>query len=157
MGARGPTPKSTRSRARDQRRRESELRVVEVDEEVRGPGLPEFGWWLPGEGLQEWPPETVAWWESWRRSPQARLFLETDWSFLLDTALLHAEYWVGNRSVGAELRMRVAKFGATPDDRARLKIAVVGGDPPAPARRPGSRSRKQRLLRAVGEEGVSDG
>lgn len=60
----------------------------------------------------------------------------TDWDFLLDTALLHAELWSGNRSVAAELRLRVAKFGATPEDRARLRIQVGDGEKPPTAKKP---------------------
>jgi len=51
--------------------------------------------------------------------------------------------------VAAELRLRVAKFGATPEDRARLKIEV---GQPAPVSRPRvAKGRRERLLRAVGD------
>lgn len=53
-------------------------------------------------------------------SPLSTEYTETDWSFLLDTAYLHALYWKGDFRVAGELRLRVAKFGATPEDRARL-------------------------------------
>jgi hypothetical protein len=119
--------------------------VVEVDDVVRGPELP---------GSFEWPDQTRLWWETWRASPQASTFTDTDWSFLLDTAVMHAEFWLGNRALAGELRLRVAKFGATPEDRARLKMSI--GDPKAaPAVRLQSKSakdRRGRLLRAVGEE-----
>ena len=86
-------------------------------------------------------------------SAQAKTFTETDWSFLLDTAVLHMEFWDGDRGVAAELRLRAAKFGATPEDRARLKIAV-GDAPkagqPAPRTRAAA-ARKDRLLKAVGD------
>jgi len=99
----------------------------------------------------EWPAATCSWWQHWRESPQAQTFIETDWSFLLDTALIHAEFWLGDLSRGAELRLRVAKFGATAEDRRRLKLAV--GEPPSPPKpRPSVRQaskRKARLLRAV--------
>jgi hypothetical protein len=88
------------------------------DEQVRGPDLP---------GGIEWPVVTLAWWETWRRSPQAAAFTDTDWDFLVDTALLHARFWAGDEKVAGELRLRVAKFGATPEDRARLRMQV--GDP----------------------------
>ena len=70
--------------------------------------------------------------------------------------------WLGMRSHSSdslaalppELRLRVAKFGATPEDRARLKIEV--GDPqapPTPARlqTKTQRGRRDRLLKAVGD------
>jgi hypothetical protein len=139
MAGRGPAPKGTRSRERDQ----AELAVVVPDDEVRGADLPD---------AYEWPVATEAWWRTWRESAQAKTFTPTDWDFLLDTAMLHAEFWLGDKSVASELRLRVAKFGATPEDRARLKIAV--GDP-APAPRPrmqkskAAAGRKDRLLKAV--------
>lgn len=58
----------------------------------------------------------------WQASPQAEHFSSTDWDFLLDTALIHARLWSGELSAAAELRLRVAKFGATPEDRARLRM-----------------------------------
>jgi hypothetical protein len=79
----------------------------------------------------DWPAQTQAWWRTWRESPQAQTLTSTDWDFLLDTALLHAELWSGNGSVASELRLRVAKFGATPEDRARLRMQV--DDPAKPA------------------------
>jgi hypothetical protein len=142
MGGHGPAPKETHSRARDTARRRTPAVTVVPDTVVRGPELPDG---------HEWPAATLAWWQTWRESPQAQTFIETDWSFLLDTAVLHAEFWLGDRSVESGLRLRVAKFGATPEDRRRLKLAV--GEPPGPPQaRPNPRqtsNRKARLLRAV--------
>lgn len=84
---------------------------------------------------RDWPEQTVTWWAMWGRSPQAVLFTESDWSELLDTAILHARLWNGDIKVGAELRLRVAKFGATPEDRARLRIQFAQADD-ADAKRP---------------------
>lgn len=148
MAGRGPAPKGSRSRARDQKRDEAALTLVDpADDAVRGPELPESF---------EWPAETVTWWETWRKSPQAQTFTDTDWSFLLDTAVMHAEFWMGNRALAAELRLRVAKFGATPEDRARLRLSV--GDPkskptPAKLQTKAATDRRARLLRAVGDDG----
>lgn len=139
MAGRGPAPKdSTQVRRRNLA---AELTVIAADGETHGPGLP--------DGI-DWPDATRDWWETWRRSPQAQTFTDTDWSFLLDTAILHMEFWDGNRAQAAELRLRVAKFGATPEDRARLKIAV--GEPtPKAAPRTRSTGRKERLLAAVSD------
>ncbi|MFN2344761.1 MAG: hypothetical protein ABR616_03485 [Dermatophilaceae bacterium] len=65
---------------------------------------------------------------------------------------MHAEFWMGNRALAPELRIRVAKFGATPEDRARLKMSV--GEPKRAAARlkpKGTEDRRARLLRAVGD------
>jgi hypothetical protein len=76
---------------------------------------------------EEWHPRTKAWWDTWRRSAQAQTFTATDWDFLLDTALMHHTMWAKARwEFAAELRLRAAKFGATPEDRMRLKIEVEG-------------------------------
>lgn len=149
MAGRGPVPKDS-----DQRRRRNiapELTVVTPTGETHGPELPDS---------HEWPNATLAWWETWRASAQAQKFTATDWSFLLDTAVLHAEFWLGDRSVASELRLRAAKFGATPEDRARLKIEIGDPDKPPTTRlqTKASKNRKARLLRAVGDDvQVDDG
>ena len=103
--------------------------VVAEDGQTRGPDLP--------DGFN-WPEQTQKWWETWRNSPQSQALTDTDWDFLLDTALLHAELWAGNGSVAAELRLRVAKFGATPEDRMRLRMQITEPGE-APAAKPKSR------------------
>ena len=143
MAGRGPAPKDPEQR----RRRNADpvpTKVVRPDDELRGPELP--------DGV-DWPAQTLAWWQTWRSSPQAQSFTTTDWGFLLDTALLHAELWSGNASVASELRLRVAKFGATPEDRARLRIQVEEpkAEAAAVARRPGAASRRRRLLKVVAD------
>lgn len=117
MAGRGPAPKDPDKRVRRNKDPIPATMLTE-DEEIRGPELP--------SGV-EWPIPTLAWWETWRRSPQAAHFTATDWDFLVDTALLHARFWSGEASMASELRLRVAKFGATPEDRARLRMQV--GDP----------------------------
>ena len=102
--------------------------MVEADGELHGPDLPE---------AIKWPAPTKSWWDNWRRSPQALLLTQTDWDFLLDTALLHARFWEGDAAVAAELRLRVAKFGATPEDRARLRLQIQA--PEAKVEKPASR------------------
>ena len=139
MAGRGPAPKDSSQVRR--RNLAAELTVLESDGVTHGPDLP--------DGI-DWPDATRDWWATWRRSAQAQTFTDTDWSFLLDTAVLHMEFWDGDRSVAPELRLRAAKFGATPEDRARLKIAI--GEPvnkPAPRTR--NAGRKERLLAAVSD------
>jgi hypothetical protein len=109
------------------------------DGQSHGPDLPD---------TMDWPAQTRRWWETWRSSPQAQTLTDTDWDFLLDTALLHAELWSGNGSVASELRLRVAKFGATPEDRARLRMQI--GEPETKA---AGQKRKGRYshLKVIGE------
>jgi hypothetical protein len=115
MPGRGPVPQRERSRPNDTARREAEFVKVSDDGQLRGPSLP--------DGV--WHERTAQWWDTWRCSPLSQTFTATDWAFLLDTALLHNELWAGNTGVAAELRLRVAKFGATPEDRLRLKVEIT--------------------------------
>ena len=137
MAGRGPAPKDPAKR----RRRNVDpvpTTVVASDDVVRGPELP---------ASYDWPRQTREWWETWRSSPQATAFTDTDWGFLLDTALLHAELWAGNAAVASELRLRVAKFGATPEDRARLRMQI---EEPQPAQGKPKGSRYSHL-KVIGE------
>lgn len=125
MAGVGPAPKPSSRRAR--RNKDDTPTTILRFEEAEQPNLPDG---------YPWPDETLEWWAMWRDSPQAELFGSTDWSFLLDTAFLHANLWGnGDLSVLAELRIRVAKFGATPEDRARLRMQFAEADE-ADARRP---------------------
>lgn len=78
----------------------------------------------------KFPPETIKWWESWGRSPLIDGFTEHDWNYLLEVAVIHAQFWldIERSKMAAELRQRMAKFGATPEDRARLRIVTVTAD-----------------------------
>lgn len=98
--------------------RDAVLRVIPV-EPVEQPPLPDVV--IDGEPFV-WPEITRQWWSMWASSPLSKDFTDTDWSELRDTAMLHARFWGGDHKVAPELRLRVAKFGATPEDRARLRI-----------------------------------
>lgn len=138
MAGRGPAPKDPSKR----RRRNADpvpTVVLSGDGQVRGPELPDG---------YDWPTQTRSWWETWRSSPQAQTLTDTDWDFLLDTALLHAELWSGNGAVAAELRLRVAKFGATPEDRARLRLQIGDAEEKPAAR---ARSSRYAHLKVVSE------
>jgi hypothetical protein len=90
------------------------------------PALPSL---IGREGEEiSWHPQTEEWWAVWERAAQSNLFTETDWQVLLETALIHTRFWHGDMSVAGELRLRVAKFGATPEDRARLRMVFADAD-----------------------------
>lgn len=77
----------------------------------------------------DWHPQTREWWAMWQRSPQAEHFMESDWYCLLDTALMHSAMWSrGQWTLAAEVRQRVAKYGATPEDRLRLRMQFADAD-----------------------------
>lgn len=146
MAGRGRAPKDPETRAR--RNKPPEMRVIEVDP-VEQPDLPTFEVEQDGELVEfVWPARTLVWWQMWADSPLSAEFTTTDWSELLDTALLHAQFWSGKTSLAAELRLRVAKFGATPEDRARLRIQFAAADEAEDkrgTRRTGSKDRRKGL------------
>jgi hypothetical protein len=133
MAGRGPAPKPASRRARTNK--ESSPATVLRFSQSDAPDLPDD---------IEWHGRTVAWWEMWKRSPQGDTFTESDWSFLLDTALMHHAMWSkGQWTLAAEVRLRVAKFGATPEDRARLRMVFADADEKDEKRaskQPGTRS-----------------
>lgn len=131
-GGRGPAPKDPSKRARTNAD-PIPLRVIHV----RPSGQPE----LPDDF--DWPERTREWWSMWGSSPLSADYTETDWDFLLDTAMLHAKFWQGDVKQAAELRLRVAKYGATPEDRARLRITFATADQ-AEDRKPAAKSARAR-------------
>jgi hypothetical protein len=133
MPGQGRVPKAVRSRPNDTARREAEMTILEDDGDMYGPDLPEGV--LP-DGAK-WHPQTVALWDSLRRLPLLKDELPLGWQFLLDTALMHNTMWSKGRwEFASEVRLRLAKFGATPEDRMRLKIKVTG--PTEESKRPDS-------------------
>ncbi|MEV0608115.1 hypothetical protein AB0I61_17290 [Polymorphospora rubra] len=156
MAGQGPAPKPAGRRAR--RNADAIPQTVLEFRRAPQPILPVFG-----PGGEPWPDPTVTWWATWGASAQAELMTATDWSFLLDTALLHARLWAGEVSVAPELRLRVAKFGATLEDRARLRIVFAdaddadGGKGAAPAAQAAKeRFGNVRLLRKPKTDGDGD-
>lgn len=117
MAGMGPQPKDPKRRARTNASPipTTVLRFVKGEQ----PPLPKG---------RRWSKRTQEWWATWGESAQAELFSATDWDFLLDTAVLHDEFWHGVVGVAPELRLRVAKFGATLEDRARLRLVFAEAD-----------------------------
>lgn len=129
MAGHGAAPKERRSRDRANPERtklpqDNTHRQIVRGTKYFGPDLPKGSEVLP-EG-EDWHPQTRRWWNHWRRSPQAsRMLSDPDWDFLLDTALMHHIMWAKGRwEFSAEVRIRVAKFGATVEDRLRLKSEI---------------------------------
>lgn len=114
MAGRGPVRKPDDQRAR-RNKDIIPLRVVEVMPSPQ-PDLP--------AGI-DWHPQVLIWWTIWGDSELAADFTDVEWNYLAETALIQNEFWNGDMKVASELRLRAAKFGATPEDRARLRIQVV--------------------------------
>lgn len=148
MAGRGPAPKDPRRRARTNA--DPVATTTIRFEQGRQPDLPND---------IEWPERTQEWWAMWGRSPLAEHFMESDWDFLLDTALLHAFVWgMSDLTKLPELRVRVAKFGATPEDRARLRIQFADADEAdkGGSRAESARARRGALVMFPGGAGVTD-
>jgi hypothetical protein len=109
MGSRGPTPK------------ENAVRKNKHDYEVEL--SPEA---QPGRPLPKYLPVTTNaakhFWKTWSQSPQSATWMETDWLELESTTLLVDQLYLGETKVAGEIRQRVAKWGATNEDRARLRM-----------------------------------
>lgn len=142
MAGWGPARKDADKKAR-RNKDQSALRVVHDVVPDPQPKLPPLMiCWVDEFGRSRskriaWPAQTRTWWKMWADSKLSDDFTATDWSELLDTARLHAAYWRGDLKVAGELRLRVAKFGATPEDRLRLRIQFAMAkhaetSPPAP-------------------------
>jgi hypothetical protein len=121
MAGRGPAPQSQRVRHNDNARREAEMTELEDDGDLYGKPLPDG---ITPDG-EPWHPETLELWESLRRHPLLKDEPPLGWAFLRDTALQHHIMWTKGRwEFASEVRLRLAKYGATPEDRMRLKIKV---------------------------------
>jgi hypothetical protein len=122
MAGRGPAPKERHVRERD----DAEFATLTSTGVLYGDPLPE-GVLPDGES---WHRQTVALWDSLRQSPLLANEPALGWQFLVDTALMHHTMWSKGRwEFAAEVRLRVAKFGATPEDRMRLKLKIDGPSP----------------------------
>jgi hypothetical protein len=94
-------------------------------------------------------------WRTWATSPQAALFLETDWLVLERLAKLWDAFERGDVGVAGEIRLTEAKLGATTEDRLRLRWRLAeaksGEERPAAVRK-SSRGRKDPRLTLVGDD-----
>ncbi len=134
-GARGPAPKdpeqlSHRSKTAADK---AHLKVI-TSEPCPPPELPEC---MPGGDWDEdneefrkceWPKETLYWWKCWIEDPMTADYRNSDWLDLLDCALIHGRLWSGDTKAAGELRLRLARHGATRSDRAGLRITLATAD-----------------------------
>lgn len=99
------------------------------DGEVRGLSLTETVGAEPEDG---WLPQVLAWWETWRRSPQAQAFEATDWLRLATLAPIVQSYWRKPSAAAlSEIRMNEERLGATVVDRMRARMRITDPDPEA--------------------------
>jgi hypothetical protein len=132
MAGRGPRPKPVERLAGHgaAKARAAGLQVVPL-QRARRQRLPAD---LLGEG-EAWHPATVRWWNRWSKSALAADWTPVDWSELEACAVLHHEFMRKRTfTLASEIRLRMAKFGATPEDRARLGIVFADADEKAEKR-----------------------
>ena len=76
---------------------------------------------LPGR----MPAATKRWWSAISGMPHCVLWGESDWSFAIDTGLLHSRFVKGESSRAGELRMRERVMGTTVEARRDKRIRYV--------------------------------
>lgn len=146
MPANGPLPKDPSQR----RRRNADI-VNATTLPADGPDgvTPE----LPGG--HDYDTRTLAWYQTWRTSPQATTFLATDWQRLHMLAELVEQYWQEpKKDLLSEIRLNEGSLGGTAADRIRLRWVVQQPEDAPAARRSASSSRssasrRDRILKAV--------
>jgi hypothetical protein len=130
VAGRGPAPKAPDQRAR-RNKEVVQLRVLEAHATTQPP-LPTIYFDVEIEDASgskqivkrrfNYPKATQDWWKMLGQHPLSPEFTDLDWSYLAETALIHAHFWKGDMRVASELRLREAKYGFTPEDRARLRL-----------------------------------
>ncbi|WP_181785082.1 phage terminase small subunit [Streptomyces phytophilus] len=115
MAGHGPPP-SENKRRRNKDEFEEQAVTVVADGELYGPELPH---------AKLYGPQVRAWYETWRRAPQAGAFVGTDWQRLHMLAPLVDEYYLEpSTKLLAEIRLNESLLGATHVDRLRGRITV---------------------------------
>lgn len=74
-------------------------------------------------------PYLSKWWDTVKTMPHCVLWTESDWQYAIDTALMKARFYDGekepNAAVLTELRRREEAMGMTYDSRLKLRIRYV--------------------------------
>ena len=143
MAGNGPPPKEQRRRRNADTYEGLQSTVSADDPPSEVPEMPE-GDWLP---------ETVEWWEDWCASPQAKLFLATDWRRLrMLVPLVDKYHSEPEGKTLAEIRLNESLLGATHTDRLKARIKVERGDgKPQPGQTPAGVAALDEYRKAVGK------
>ncbi|WKW84792.1 terminase small subunit [Gordonia phage Jamzy] len=124
MAGRGAAPKDPSAMANASRAKAEKAKIRTVESEpCDAPELPDL---MPDGTL--WPEHTKLWWEHWTADPLTADYRMGDWLDLLDCAAIHGRLWQGDFKAASELRLRMARHGATREDRARLRIVFAQAD-----------------------------
>src|SRR5689334_12625653 len=113
MAGNGPPPAAHRRRTNPDTYADVKA-VVVVDDTLRGPAL-----------TGSWSQQTREWYDTWRWSPQAAVFVATDWSRLRMLVPLVEKYFRNPHHMTlAEIRQNESLLGATHVDRLKARIKV---------------------------------
>lgn len=127
-------PKATASRPRDQRRRHAskQATITGADGEPIGPTLAR----LTGRPAKSWPRQVRDWFETWRRSPQARLFVsDVEWQSLGRCAYLVEQFYGDDTPASVRvqtwnaIRQFESMLGATHTDRVKTHMKIKPAEP----------------------------
>lgn len=137
MAGNGPAPSENRRRRNKDTYADVKTTVPAKSATLRGPTLNDAAGATQMElfdrlGVTELVQD---WWDTWRRSPLAEAFLDTDWSRLKMMVPLVATYYARpTYSALGEIRQNESLLGATHVDRlkARIKVERPGDKPKAP-------------------------
>ena len=122
-----PTEHPARERDRARRHDAKAATVTGSDSSLIGPPLRE----LTGIAIKDWPPQVRNWYDAWRRSPQARLFVsDVEWESLGRAAFLLRDFYDPATSGGVRVqcanyvRNLEASLGATHTDRVKTHMKI---------------------------------
>lgn len=121
------------------------------DDKLYGPDLPKD---------KAWHEETKAWYRMWRRHPIAPQLEESDWFTLKSACVLHSEFWFGTLpptqmvSYHAEMRRVASMFGATVEDRLKLRMKFAPAEDGTPDSEKEGTPKKNSNYEALFEEEV---
>jgi hypothetical protein len=139
MAGNGPAPKLP-----EQRRHRAEPQrgewVTLPRERREVPDLP------PGE----WHDRAAAAWSHWWSDPAATQWSDSQFDELVALLALSDEFWQGNRTRAAEMRLRMDGLGLTLKGKRDLRWRAPDDDEAAPPARPKAGAARRKRLQVVG-------
>ena len=129
-----PIPKEAGARARDDRRRKTSRAdtLTGSDSKLIGPTLRKL------TAREDWPRPVTRWFDVWRRSPQARLFVsDVEWETLGRCAWLVEQFYDPDTPASVRvqtwnaIRAFESTLGATHADRVRTHLKIKPAEQPS--------------------------